>query len=94
MTIMRVVTEPLWDAYFAARFVAPVLHELRAFPNTEALVGPTGALPNQDLLPLCSRGGPAFQSCAVLDGRLSRAAEFAWLSRDLVSRWLFFLLVR
>ena len=64
------------------------------FPNTVALVGPTEARPNPDPLPLCSGGERASRSCAVLDGRLSRAAEFVWLSRDLVLRSLFFLLVR
>ena len=63
-------------------------------PNTAALVGPIEGLPNQDLLPLCSRGERASQSCAVLDGRLSHAAEFVSLSRGLVLRWSFFLLVR
>jgi len=63
-------------------------------PNTVALVGPTGARPNLDPLPLCSGGERASRSCAVLDGRLSRAAEFASLSRGLVLRWSFFLLVR
>jgi hypothetical protein len=64
------------------------------FPNTVALVGPTEARPNLDPLPLCSGGDQASRSCAVLGGRLSRAAEFASLSRDLVLRWSFFLLVR
>lgn len=63
-------------------------------PNTEALVGPTEARPNLDPLPLCSRGERASRFCAVLGGRLSRAAEFASLSRGLVLRWSFFLLVR
>ena len=63
-------------------------------PNTVALVDPTEARPNLDPLPLCSVGERASRSCAVLDGRLSRAAEFAWLSRGLVLRWSFFLLVR
>ena len=64
-------------------------------PNTVALAGPTEARPNLDpLLPLCSGGERASRSCAVLDGRLSRAAEFASLSRGLVLQWSFFLLVR
>ena len=63
-------------------------------PNTAALVDPTEARPNLDLLPLCSRGERASQSCAVLDGRLSRAAELALISRGRVLRWSFFLLVR
>jgi hypothetical protein len=58
-------------------------------PNTAALVGPTEVLPNQDLLPLCSRGEWAFRSCAVLDEHLFHAAEFASLSRGLVLRWSF-----
>lgn len=63
-------------------------------PNTEVLVGPTGARPNPDPLPLCSSGEQACPSYAVLDERLSRAAEFALLSRDPALRWSFFLLVR
>jgi hypothetical protein len=64
-------------------------------PNTAALVGPIEARPNLDpRLPLCSRGDPASRSYVALDGRPSRAAEFASLSRGLVLRWLFFLLVR
>ena len=63
-------------------------------PNTVVLVGPTEARPNLDPLPLCSRGERASLSCAVLDGRLSRAAEFASISRGRVLRWSFFLLVR
>jgi hypothetical protein len=63
-------------------------------PNTGALVGPTGARPSLDPLPLCSADERASRSCAVLDGRLSRAAEFASLSRGLVLQWSFFLLVR
>ena len=63
-------------------------------PNTGALVGPTEARPNLDPLPLCSEGEQASQSYAVLDGRLSRAVEFASLSRGLVLQWSFFLLVR
>ena len=63
-------------------------------PNTVALVGPTEARPNLDPLPLCSRGERASRSCAVLDGHLSRAAEFASISRGHVLRWSFFLLVR
>jgi hypothetical protein len=62
--------------------------------NTEALAGPTGALPNPDPLPLYSSGERACPSYAVLDERLSRAAGFALLSRDLALRWSFFLLVR
>ena len=64
------------------------------FSNTEALAGPTGALPNPDPLPLYSSGERACPSYAVLDERLSRAAGFALLSRDLALRWSFFLLVR
>ena len=63
-------------------------------PSTAALVAPTEARPNPDPLPPCSRGERASRSCVALDGRLSRAAEFASLSRGLVLRWLFFLLVR
>jgi len=63
-------------------------------PNTVALVDPTEARPNLDPLPLCSEGERASRSCAALDARLSRAAEFASLSRGLVLRWSFFLLVR
>ena len=63
-------------------------------PNTVALVGPTEARPSLDPLPLYSGGERASRSCAVLDGRLSHAAEFASLSRGLVLRWSFFLLVR
>jgi len=62
--------------------------------NTVALVGPTEARPNLDPLPLCSVGERASRSCVVLDGRLSRAAEFVSLSHGLVLRWSFFLLVR
>ena len=62
--------------------------------NTVALVGPIEDLPNQGPLPLYSRGEQASQSSAVLGGRLSRAAEFASISRDLVLRWSFSLLVR
>ncbi len=63
-------------------------------PNRVALVGPTEARPNRDPLPQCSEGERASQSCAVLDGHPSRAVEFALLSRGLVLRWSFFLLVR
>ena len=63
-------------------------------PNTAALAVPTEVLPNLDPLPLCSGGERASRSSAVLDERLSRAAEFASLSRGLVLRWSFFLLVR
>ena len=63
-------------------------------PNTVALVGPTEARPNLDPLPLCSGGERASRSCAVLGARLFRAAVFASLSRGLVLRWSFFLLVR
>jgi len=62
--------------------------------NTVALVGPTEGRPNLDPLPLCSVGERASRSCVVLDGRLSRAAEFVSLSHGLVLRWSFFLLVR
>jgi hypothetical protein len=55
-------------------------------PNTAALVGPTEAQPNLDPLPLCSWGERASRFCAVLDGHLSPAAEFASLSRGLVLR--------
>ena len=68
---------------------------VHVIPNTAALVGPTEARPNLDpLLPLWSRDDRASRSCVALDGRLSRAAEFASLSRGLVLRWSFFLLVR
>ena len=63
-------------------------------PNTVALVDPTEARPNLDPPPLCSGGERASRSCAVLDARLSRAAEFASLSRGRVLQWSFFLLVR
>lgn len=66
----------------------------QVIPNTAVLVDPTEARPNPDPLPLCSRDVRASRSCAVLDGRLSRAAEFASLSRGLVLQWSFFLLVR
>ena len=53
--------------------------------STAALAGPTGGRPNPDpLLPLCSRGDQAFQSCVALGGRLFRAVEFDSLS-DVVS---------
>ncbi len=65
-----------------------------AIPKTAALVGPTEALPNLDPLPLCSRGELASRSCAVLDGRLFRAAEFASIFRGRALQLLFFLLVR
>ena len=55
-------------------------------PNTEALVGHTGARPNLDPLPLCSGGERASRSCAVLGARLFRDAEFVSLSRGLVLR--------
>jgi hypothetical protein len=63
-------------------------------PNTAALEDPTEALLNQDLLPPCVKGEEASRSCAVLGGRLSRAAEFVSLSHGLVLRLSFFLLVR
>lgn len=63
-------------------------------PNTAVLVGPTEAPLSPDPRPLCSRGERASRSCAVLDGRLSRAAEFASLSHGHVLQWSFFLLVR
>jgi len=60
-----------------------------------ALVVPTEDLLNQDLpLLLHSRDAPVSQFCAVLDGRLSRAAEFVWLFPGLFSQSWFFLLVR
>jgi hypothetical protein len=65
-----------------------------AIPSTAALVGPTEARPNLDPLPLYSGGEQAFLFCAVLDVHLSHAAEFVSLSRGLVLRWSFFLLVR
>jgi hypothetical protein len=59
------------------------------------LVGPTEALPNQDLLlPQCSWGDLASRSCAVPASRLYRAAGLVSLFRGLVLRWWFFLLVR
>lgn len=63
-------------------------------PNTTALVGPTEARPNLGPLPLYSVGERASRSCAVLGGRLSRAAEPVSLFHGLVLRWSFFLLVR
>ena len=63
-------------------------------PNTEALVGPTEVRPNLDPRPLCLEGDRASRSCAVHGGRLFHVAELVSLSRDLVLRWLFFLLVR
>jgi hypothetical protein len=64
-------------------------------PSRAVLVGPTEALPNQDLpLPQCSRGDLASRSCAVPAWRLYRAAGPVSLSRGLVLRWSFFLLVR
>jgi hypothetical protein len=64
-------------------------------PSTAALAGPTEGRPNPDpLLPLCLRGDQAFQSCVALGERLFRAVEFASISRGLVLRWSFFLLVR
>jgi hypothetical protein len=63
-------------------------------PNIVALVGPTEAQPNLDPLPLGSAGARASQSYAVPDERPSRAVEFASLSRGLVLRWSFSLLVR
>jgi hypothetical protein len=59
-----------------------------------ALVDPNEALPNRDLLPLCSKREGVSRFCAALGGRPSRAAEFASLSRGLALRWLFFQLVR
>lgn len=59
------------------------------------LVGPTEALPNQDLpLPQCSRGDLASRSYVVPASRLYRAAGLVSLFRGLVLRWWFFLLVR
>ena len=52
--------------------------------NTVVLVDPSEARPNPDPLPLWSRDEQASRSCAALGGRLSRAAEFASLSRGLV----------
>ena len=63
-------------------------------PNKAVLVDPTEVLLNQDLLPLCSRGERAFRSYAALGAHLSHAVEFASLSRGLVLRWSFSLLVR
>ena len=54
--------------------------------NTGALGDPIEALPNLDLLPLCSVGEPASQSYAVLDGHLSRAAGFVLIFHDHVLR--------
>src|SRR5688572_33008694 len=95
----RVVTQQLQAAFGADRFVraacgSEVECGARAIPNRVALVGPTEALPDQDLPPLCSEGERASQSCAVLGGRLSHAAELVSLSHGLVLRWSFFLLVR
>jgi len=66
----------------------------RAVLNTVVPVGPTEARPNLDPRPLRSVGERASRSCAVLDGRLSRAAEFVSLSHGLALQWSFFLLVR
>jgi hypothetical protein len=57
-----------------------------AITSIVALVGPTEARPNLDPLPQCSGGEWASRSCAVLGGRLSRAAESVSLSHDLVLR--------
>lgn len=54
--------------------------------NTGALGDPIEALPNLDLLPLCSVGEQACQSYAVLDGHLSRAAGFVLIFHDHVLR--------
>ncbi len=64
------------------------------FPNTGALVGPTEARPSLDPLPLCAEGDRASRSCAVLDGRLFRAAEFVSIFHGRALQLLFFLLVR
>jgi hypothetical protein len=98
----RVVTQQPQARFSADRFVkaaqerSEVLRRggAHVIPNTAALVGPTEARPNLDPLPLCSKGDRASRSCAVLDGRLSRAAEFASISRGRVLQWSFFLLVR
>ena len=64
-------------------------------PSRAVLAGPTGALPNPDLLlPRCPRGDLASRSCVVLASRLYRVAEAALLFLGLALRWLFFLLVR
>ena len=63
--------------------------------NTEALGGPTEALPNLDLpLHLYLMGEPVSQFYAVLDGHLFHVAEFVLLFRGHVLRWWFSLLVR
>jgi len=67
---------------------------LTALLNTAVLVGPTEARPSLDPRPPYSLSERASQSCVVLGGHLSHAAEFVSLSHDLVLRWLFFLLVR
>jgi len=67
---------------------------LTALLNTTALVGPTEARPNLDLRPPYLLSEQVSQSCVVLGGHLSHAAESASLSHGLVLRWLFFLLVR
>ena len=48
---LNVGAKGLKEVNSAARFVEPVLHTLRAVPSTEVPGDPTGALPNQDLLP-------------------------------------------
>lgn len=67
---------------------------LTAFLNTAVLVGPTEARPNLDPRPPYSLSERASQSCVVLGGHLSHAAELVSLSHGLVLRWSFFLLVR
>ena len=59
---------------------------LHATFNTGALGGPIEALPNLDLLPLCSVGELACRSCAVLDGHLSHAVGFVLIFHDHVLR--------
>ena len=51
-----------------------------------ALVDPIEALPNRDLLPLCSTREQVSRSCVALGGRLSRASELALPSPGLVLR--------
>jgi hypothetical protein len=55
--------------------------------NTEALGGPTEALPNLDLpLHLYLMGAPVSQFYAVLDGHLFHVAEFVLIFHDHVLR--------
>jgi hypothetical protein len=98
----RIVTLQLQTVFAAGRFVKAELGGERgdargcahATLNTTALVGPTEVRPSLGPLPLCSRGERASRSYAVLDGRLSHAAEFASIFRGRALRLSFFLLVR